>query len=58
MTSAKEMFHQLFTPENRSRSAKTVETFGWLILVEGTDRIILSAICDFRPRHTTACSTK
>jgi|KBSSwiStaDraftv2_1062776.scaffolds.fasta_scaffold84507_3 hypothetical protein len=36
MTSAKEMFHQLFTAENRSRSAKTVETFGWLILVEGT----------------------
>ena len=30
------MFHQLFTAENRSRSAKTVETFGWLILVEGT----------------------
>ena len=36
MTSAKEMFHQLFTAENRSRSAKTVEVFGWLILVEGT----------------------
>ena len=36
MTSAKEMFHQLFTAENRSRSAKTVEIFGWLILVEGT----------------------
>jgi len=36
MTSAKEMFHQLFTAEYRSRSAKTVETFGWLILVEGT----------------------
>jgi hypothetical protein len=35
MTSAKEMFHQLFTAENRSRSAKTVEIFGWLILVEG-----------------------
>ena len=30
------MFHQLFTAENRSRSAKTVEIFGWLILVEGT----------------------
>ena len=36
MTSAKEMFHQLFTAENRSRSAKTVEVFGWLILIEGT----------------------
>ncbi len=36
MTSAKEMFRQLFTAENRRRSAKTVETFGWLILVEGT----------------------
>jgi hypothetical protein len=36
MTSAKEMFHQLFTAKNRSRSAKTVEIFGWLILVEGT----------------------
>jgi hypothetical protein len=36
MTSAKEMFHQLFRAENRSRSAKTVEIFGWLILVEGT----------------------
>ena len=30
------MFHRLFTAENRSRSAKTVEAFGWLILIEGT----------------------
>ena len=36
MTSAQEMFHQLFTAVNRSRSAKTAEVFGWLILVEGT----------------------
>lgn len=30
------MFKRLLTAEGQSRSAKTVEVFGWLILVEGT----------------------
>jgi hypothetical protein len=30
------MFHRLFSAEGQSRSAKTVEVFGWLILIEGT----------------------
>jgi uncharacterized membrane protein YiaA len=30
------MFRRLFSAEGQSRSAKTVETFGWLILIEGT----------------------
>jgi hypothetical protein len=30
------MFRRLRTAEGQSRSAKTVEVFGWLILVEGT----------------------
>ena len=30
------MFGRLLTAEGQSRSAKTVEIFGWLILVEGT----------------------
>jgi hypothetical protein len=30
------MFHRLLSAEEQSRSAKTVEVFGWLILVEGT----------------------
>jgi hypothetical protein len=30
------MFHRLLTAEGQSRSAKTVEVFGWLILLEGT----------------------
>ena len=30
------MFHRLLSAEGRSRSAKTVEVFGWLILIEGT----------------------
>ena len=33
MTSAGEMFHA----KNRSRSAKIDETFGWPILVQGTE---------------------
>jgi uncharacterized protein YjeT (DUF2065 family) len=31
-----EMFHRLITVRGQSRSAKTVEVFGWLILLEGT----------------------
>ena len=31
-----EMFHRLITARGQSRSAKTVEVFGWLILLEGT----------------------
>ena len=30
------MFDRLLSAEGRSRSAKTVEVFGWLILIEGT----------------------
>jgi hypothetical protein len=31
-----EMFGRLLSAANRSRSAKTVEVFGWLILIEGS----------------------
>ena len=30
------MFHRLLSAEPQSRSAETVEVFGWLILIEGT----------------------
>ena len=30
------MFRRLLSAEGQSRSAKTVEVFGWLILIEGT----------------------
>jgi len=30
------MFHRLLSAEGQRRSAKTVEVFGWLILLEGT----------------------
>jgi hypothetical protein len=30
------MFHRLISAAGQSRSAKTVEVFGWLILIEGT----------------------
>ena len=33
------MFHRLFSAEGQSRSAKTVEVFGWLILIEGTSAL-------------------
>jgi len=29
------MFHRLITAAGQTRSAKTVEVFGWLILLEG-----------------------
>lgn len=35
MSSPSDMFHRLLTAQGRSRSAKTVEVFGWLILLEG-----------------------
>ena len=35
------MFRRLFTAEGQSRSARTVEIFGWLILVEGTSIVLL-----------------
>jgi len=35
------MFHRLFTAEGQSRSARTVEIFGWLILVEGASIVLL-----------------
>lgn len=33
--SGKELFARLLHPASRSRAAKTVEAFGWLILIEG-----------------------
>jgi hypothetical protein len=33
--SSSETFHRLITAAGRSRSAKSVEVFGWLILLEG-----------------------
>ena len=35
------MFRRLFTAEGQSRSARTVEIFGWLILVEGVSVVLL-----------------
>jgi hypothetical protein len=35
------MFHRLITAEDQSRSAGTVEIFGWLILVEGASIVLL-----------------
>jgi hypothetical protein len=35
------MFHRLITAEGQSRSARTVEIFGWLILVEGASIVLL-----------------
>ena len=35
------MFPRLFTAEGQSRSARTVEIFGWLILVEGVSVVLL-----------------
>ena len=35
------MFRRLFTAEGQSRSARTVEIFGWLILVEGVSIVLL-----------------
>ena len=34
------MFHRLLSAEGQSRSAKTVEVFGWLILIEGASVLI------------------
>lgn len=35
------MFRRLFTGEGQSRSARTVEIFGWLILMEGVAVVLL-----------------
>jgi hypothetical protein len=35
------MFRRLFTAQGQSRSARTVEIFGWLILVEGVSVVLL-----------------
>ena len=35
MTSTHEMFHRLCAPDLQSRSARTVEFYGWLILTQG-----------------------
>ena len=35
MTPTHEMVHRLFTAEAQSRSARTIELYGWLILSEG-----------------------
>ena len=36
MTSSRELFRRLLNADGQSRSAKTVELFGWLILIEGS----------------------
>ena len=36
MTSSHEMLRRLLSAEGQSHSAKTVELFGWLILIEGS----------------------
>jgi hypothetical protein len=41
MSSFSETFHRLLTAPGQSRSAKTVEVFGWLILLEGTLVVLL-----------------
>lgn len=41
MSSFSEMFHRLITARGQSRSAKSVEVFGWLILLEGTLVLLL-----------------
>ena len=39
-----EMFRRLISAEGRSRAAKTVEAFGWLILVEGTSLVLFPSL--------------
>ena len=41
MSSFSETFHRLLTAPGQSRSAKSVEVFGWLILLEGTLVVLL-----------------
>ena len=41
MSQFAEMLHFLVTARGQSRSAKSVEVFGWLILVEGTLVVLL-----------------
>jgi hypothetical protein len=36
MTSSRELFRRLLNADGQSRSAKTVELFGWLTLIEGS----------------------
>ena len=39
-----EMFHRLISAGGQSRAAKTVEAFGWLILVEGTSLVLFPSL--------------
>jgi hypothetical protein len=41
MSSFSETFHRLLTARGQSRSAKSVEVFGWLILLEGAAVLLL-----------------
>jgi hypothetical protein len=41
MSSFSETLHRLLTARGQSRSAKSVEVFGWLILLEGTLVVLL-----------------
>ena len=41
MSYVSETFHRLLTAPGQSRSAKSVEVFGWLILLEGTLVVLL-----------------
>jgi len=40
MTSTREMLHRLFSAEAQSRSARTIEFYGWLILTEGAIMVL------------------
>jgi hypothetical protein len=44
--SFREMFGRVVSPRNRSRAAKTVEVFGWLILVEGSLMLIAPRLAE------------
>jgi uncharacterized protein YjeT (DUF2065 family) len=44
MPSFAEMFRRLISAEGQSRAAKTVEAFGWLILVEGTSLVLFPSL--------------
>ena len=47
MPSFRAWFHRLITAENRGRAAKTVEAFGWLILLEGSSVLLFPSLAVF-----------
>ncbi len=44
MPSLREWFRRTITAENRSRAGKTVEAFGWLILLEGSSVLLFPSL--------------